>query len=90
MAQTSGATPVRFEDLKPGDRVQVEHLVTVGQKSWTAVTTGTVFGTERRRHGLHFRRNHDDRVFSDVIRLLLDDGERTSLTLDEFTVIRRV
>lgn len=88
---TEPPTPalVRFEDLKPGDRVAIDHLVTVGQESWATTTAGTVVATKRQRHGLHFRRNHDDKVFSDVILLVLDDGERTGVTLDEFTAIRR-
>ena len=78
-----------FDQLKPGDRIEVEHVVTVGQKSWPAKTAGTVIRTERRRHGLHFRRNPDDKVFSDVILLELPDGELTTVTMDEFTVLRR-
>ena len=50
---------------------------------------GTVVRTERRRHGLHFQRNVDDKVFSDAILLELPDGELTSVTIDEFTTIRR-
>jgi hypothetical protein len=79
----------QFDELKVGDRVEVEHLVTVGQKSWTAKTRGTVVRTERRRHGLHFQRNCDDKVFSDVVLIELPDGELTSVTLDEFITIRR-
>ncbi|NUQ77843.1 MAG: hypothetical protein HUU21_30270 [Polyangiaceae bacterium] len=79
----------RFDELKPGDRVEVEHTVTVGMRSWTTKTVGTVVRTERRRHGLHFRRNVDDKVFSDIVLLELPDGELTTVTMDEFTVLRR-
>jgi hypothetical protein len=78
-----------FDELKPGDRIRVEHAVTVGQESWAAKTVGRVVRTERRRHGLHFRRSPDDKVLSDVILLELPDGELTAVTLDEFTVVRR-
>ena len=80
----------QFDELKVGDRVEVEHVVTVGQKRWTAKTAGTVVRTERRRHGLHFQRNPDDKVFSDTILLELPDGELTSVSVDEFTAIRHV
>jgi hypothetical protein len=79
----------QFDELKVGDRVEVEHLVTVGQKSWTTKTCGIVVRTERQRHGLHFQRNHDDKVFSDVVLLELPDGELTTIAIDEFTTIRR-
>jgi hypothetical protein len=86
---TTSQVQAQFDELKAGDRVEVEHLVTVGQKSWAAKTCGTVVRTERRRHGLHVQRNHDDKVFSDVVLLELPDGELTTVTMDEFTTIRR-
>ena len=78
-----------FDELKPGDRIEVEHTVTVGSESWTTKTNGLVVRTERRRHGLHCHRSHDDKVFGDVILLELPDGELTTVTMDEFTVLRR-
>ncbi len=80
-----------FTELKPGDRVEVVHQVKVGStKTWTTTTVGTVVNTERRRQGLHFRRNPDDKVFADMIKLRRDDGELTTITMDEFTRLRRV
>jgi hypothetical protein len=80
-----------FDELKPGDRIEVEHEVKVGStKTWTTKTTGTVVHTERRRQGLHFRRNPDDKVFADTIVLKRDDGELTSVTMDEFTELKRL
>lgn len=79
-----------FSQLVPGDRIEVAHEVKVGStKTWTTKTVGTVVRTERRRQGLHFRRNVDDKVFADTIVLARDDGELTSITMDEFTEIRR-
>ena len=77
-----------FDELAPGERIEIEHTITAGRESWTTRTVGTVVRTERRRHGLHFRRNFDDKVFSDVILLELPDGELAAVTLDEFTVVR--
>lgn len=79
-----------FETLRPGDRVELEHEVKVGSQRWRTKTAGTVVSTERRRHSLHHKRNDDDKVFSDLIVLKLDDGERTTVTLDEFSVLRKV
>jgi hypothetical protein len=77
-----------FEQLNPGDWIEVEQRVTVGARAWTTRAKGTVVRTERRRHGLHFRRNVDDKVFSDLILLKLPDGELTTVTMDEFSVVR--
>ena len=78
-----------FDELKPGDRIEVEHTVTVGRNSWPTKAYGTVLRTERRRHGLHHRRNFDDKVYSDTILLELPDGELTAITVDEYTSLRR-
>ena len=82
---------VLYEQLQPGDRVEVTHGVTVGSSgAWQTTTTGRVPRRERRRHGLHFRRNADDKVYSDVLILARDDGELTTVTMDEFTRLRRL
>ena len=80
-----------FEQLRPGDRVEVTHEVKVGStKTWSTKTTGTVVNTERRRQGLHFRRSVDDKVFADMIILKRPDGEETTITMDEFTELKRL
>lgn len=79
-----------FAQLRPGDRVEVDHEIKVGLKRWRVKTAGKVVRTERRRHSLHFRRNVDDKVFSDLVVLRRDDGELTTLALDEFTRLRRI
>lgn len=90
MTTSNSQIRAQFDELKVGDRVEVEHVVTVGQKRWTAKTCGTVVRTERRRHGMHTHRNPDDKVFSDAILLELPDGEFSSVAIDEFTTIRHV
>jgi hypothetical protein len=80
-----------YEQLQPGDRVEVVHGVTVGSSaSWSTTTIGKVLRCERRRHGLHFRRSGDDKVYSDVLILARDDGELTTVTIDEYTRLRRL
>ena len=79
-----------FVQLQPDDKIEVLHEIKVGLKTWSTRTVGTVERTERRRHGLHFRRNVDDKVWSDVVILRRDDGEQTTITVDEFTDLRRL
>jgi hypothetical protein len=79
-----------YDQLVPGDRVEVVHGVTVGSTAkWTTTTVGRVLRRERRRHGLHFRRNPDDKVYSDVLILARDAGDLTTVTIDEFTRLRK-
>jgi len=88
---TSAESRQLFTELQPGDRVEIEHEVKVGSsKTWTTKTVGTVVNTERRRQGLHYRRNRDDKVFADMIVLKRDSGELTTVTMDEFTKLQRV
>ena len=82
------ATLKVFEQLQPGDRIELEHEVKVGFRSWRTKTTGEVVSAQRRRHGLRYQRNFDDKAFSDVIVLKREDGELTTVTLDEFSVLR--
>ncbi|MFV1967390.1 MAG: hypothetical protein ACC628_18325 [Pirellulaceae bacterium] len=79
-----------FQSLRPGDRVELQHQVKVGFRDWTSTTVGTVVRAERRRHGLHYDRSRDDKVFSDLLVLRRDDGELTTVTLDEFSDLRVV
>jgi len=87
MAATK-ATVIPFEDLKPGDRVQITQRIKVGLKIWTTEITGLVLRTERRRNGLHVYRNWDDKAYTDLIVLQTDTGgiiEESAVTMDEYT-----
>ena len=84
------ATLETFVSLQPGDRVEVIHEVKVGFRTWSSRTIGTVVSKDRRRHSLHFNRNFDDKVYSDVLILRRDDGELTTITLDEFSELRKL
>ena len=79
-----------YASLQPGDRVELQHEVKVGFRSWSSTTVGEVVSTERRRHSLHHDRNFDDKVYSDVIVLRRDSGELTTVTLDEFSELKKL
>ena len=79
-----------FASLQSGDRVQVNHEVKVGFRTWHTTTVGTVVRKDRVRLGLAYQRNFDDKAFSDMLVLRREDGELTTLTLDEFSEVRRL
>ena len=79
-----------YKSLEPGDRVEVQHEVKVGFRTWMATTVGTVVKKERRRHSLHYNRNFDDKVYSDIIVLKRDAGDLTTVTLDEFSELTKL
>lgn len=88
--RTDYTTRPEVNELRPGDVIELTHEVKVGLQRWNTTTRGTVQRIERRRHGLHFPRNRDDKVFSDLIVLKLDDGSTTTVTVDEFTQFKKV
>ncbi len=77
-----------YDNLQAGDRIELTHEVKVGLKRWYTTTQGTVVKTHRQRHGLHWRRNPDDKVYRDEIVLQLPDGSITTLTIDEWTELK--
>ncbi len=89
MSATDGASTTRFDELKPGDRITVRQTLTIAQKSQTVTTTGKVIRTERSRHGPRCQCTLDDKTISDRILLELPDGELTTITMDELTVLQR-
>ncbi len=79
----------RLDQLMPGDRVEVEHRLVVDQETRIVKTMGTLVRSERHLSGMHFRRASDEAVGSDSVLLELQDGELTSIAVDEKTIIRR-
>jgi ribosomal protein L35 len=82
---TYAQTLQAYEALQVGDQVEITHDVKIGFRHWKTTSSGTVVRTARERHGLHFRRNADDRVYRDTLVLRRHDGQRTAVTLDEFS-----
>lgn len=85
-------TTIRFEELRAGQRVRITQRVKVGLKIWSTQLTGTVVRTERRRNGLHVKRNFDDHAYTDLVLLHKDvngqpSSEETTVALDEYTQI---
>ena len=89
MFAADGASTTRFDELKPGDRITVQQTVTIGQERQTITMTGKVIRTERIRHGSHCQCTLDDGTISDMILLELPDGELTTVTMNELTVLHR-
>lgn len=88
MSPSDGEVRTRFEELKPGDRIEIEHTVMVDGKRQRDATCGTVVRTERRPHCPPCGVGPGDRTFSDVILLELCDGELTAVTMEDSTVLR--
>ncbi len=88
------ATQERSQDagLRPGQRVEIVHRMQVGSRATESRTVGTLVGRQPREGGIDsgYRRSWDEKQFFDHWYLRKDDGELTSLTLDEFTTVQRL
>lgn len=74
-------------DLKPGQRIQVTQTVRVGRRSWPASVLGTVREVKVLVTGLSTDRAPDDVVTIPTIHFVKDNGELTSITVDEHTQV---
>jgi len=89
MSTSNGQIRTRLDELKPGDRIHVEHTVITDGKRRRKAMCGTVVRIEHRRQGRPCGVGLGDKASGDVILLELSDGELTAVTMDESTVLRR-
>ena len=73
--------------LKPGQRIKITQRVRVGLKSWPAVVTGTFRGLNYLATGLATDRVPEDDIVVVTVHFTKDNGELSSVTLDERTRI---
>ncbi len=79
-----------YDALAPGDWIEMTHEVKVGLTRWPVTVRGEVVRTRRQRHGLHWKRNADDKVYRDEIVIRNDDGSLSTLTVDEYSVLAKI
>jgi len=73
--------------LKPGTRVRVTQQIAARNYSLPTDVRGTVVQFEQKRTGSWFAHSKDDRLWLDRLVIRKDDGEISTLNLDEFTHI---
>ena len=78
---------VAYEELKPGQRVKITQTVRVGYRSWPAVVTGTVRDLQTLMTGISTQRAADDVVAIPTLHFIKENGELSSITIDEYTRI---
>ena len=88
MSITKECRETQVDQLKPGDRIEVEQIVAAAQETQTVTMTGRFIRAERCEHGLHFHRTQDEKASSDQLLMELHDGEFTTVSLGPKTVVR--
>jgi hypothetical protein len=79
-----------LKGLQPGQRIRITQTVRVGSKSWPAVVTGTFRGLNYLATGLATDRVPEDDIVVIALHFTKDNGELSSVTLDENTKVELV
>jgi hypothetical protein len=73
--------------LKPGARVRVTQQIAARNHTWTSEIRGTVMEYEQKQTGSWFAHSKADRLWLDRLLIRKDDGELTTLNLDDYSHI---
>jgi hypothetical protein len=76
--------------LQPGQRIRITQTVRVGLKSWPATVTGTFRAVSALVTGLATDRVPQDDVIVPTVHFTKDNGELSSITLDEHSKVEIV
>jgi hypothetical protein len=72
-----------LKQLQPGRRIKITQTVRVGQLSWPAEVMGTFRGLAALATGLATDRVREDDVVVPLVHFTKDNGELSSVSLDE-------
>jgi hypothetical protein len=92
----SSTRPVRPElvdllrRLKPGQQIQITQTVRVGLQSWKAPVRGTFRKVDYLVTGLAIDRVPVDDIVVPLVHFTKDNGELSSITIDEQTMVEAV
>ena len=73
------------KNLRPGVRVRVIQQIAARNYAWTADVTGTVVQYEQKQTGSWYAHSKNDKLWLDRLLIRKNDGELTTLNLDEFS-----
>jgi hypothetical protein len=75
------------KQLVPGARVKVTQQIAARDYTWTTAVRGTVVDYAQKETGSWFAHAKGDKLWLDRLTLRKDDGEITTLNLDDYTHI---
>lgn len=73
--------------LVPGARVKVTQQIAGRDYTWTTTITGTIVNYGQKETGSWYAHSRDDKLWLDRLAIRKDDGEMTTLNLDEYSVV---
>jgi hypothetical protein len=84
----SPALVALLQSLRPGQRIEITQKVRVGSKVWTTSVPGAYRGLNYLATGLATDRVPEDDIIVPVVHFTKDNGELSSVSLDEHSQIR--
>jgi hypothetical protein len=79
-----------IRSLKPGDMIRIVQTIRVGSRSWTATTQGRFRDSNFLETGLSTQRIPEDDIVVPTVHFVKDNGELSSITLDEHSRVEKV
>jgi hypothetical protein len=73
--------------LIPGARVKVTQQIAGRDYTWTTTITGTITEYAQKETGSWYAHSRDDKLWLDRLAIRKDDGEMTTLNLDDYSVV---
>jgi len=74
--------------LQPGVRVKVTQQIAARDYSWSSDVRGTVIDYRQKQTGSWFAHSKNDKLWLDRLTLRKEDGEITTLNLDDYSVVQ--
>lgn len=79
-----------IRNLKTGERIRVTQTVRVGARTWPAVAAGVFRGVNYLATGITTDRIPEDDLIVPTLHFTKENGELTSICLDELTKVERI
>jgi hypothetical protein len=83
----SGMDEMMNKQLVVGAKVVVTQQIPARARTWTNQVAGTVVSFEQKKTGSWYAHSKDDKLWLDRLVLRKEDGEITTLILDEYSHI---
>ncbi len=71
--------------IRPGATVRVTQQIAARDYTWTSDVTGTVMEFEQKQTGSWYAHSKNDKLWLDRLLLKKEDGELTTLNLDDYS-----
>jgi len=73
--------------LQPGQKIKITQSIRVGARKWTTTTSGVYRGLDYLATGLATQRVPEDDIVVPVVHFTEENGELSSISLDEHTKV---